>query len=224
MATEGDVMPSGGFRSAFSLGDKRAFVTFDPDEWLTSTFRALKDYLMRNADRDIYEIVGSFVEADDLARELPLKKTIIHFEVDIIDNNLLGFGDGVVKVNEDEIQETVSEEEAVWHEINFDVGVWASDGTGGVTARMDAYQLLCNLLSGPSAEERFFTESEGVEIRYFRGGRFDLEKVNDVRLYRAVDMELLVRVAGRKTSVPKPYITDLVPESHLEIGEEVLSG
>ena len=217
-------MPSGGFKSKGTLGEKRIPLTVDPDEWLLSTFRAFKDHLSRNFDRDLYEIVGSFAEADDLARDVPLRKSLIHFEIDDIDNMRLGFGDGVVKIIEDVPDQSLTEEEAQWHEINFDMGIWASDDTGGVTARLEVYQRLCNLLDGPSAEERIHTETDGIEIRSFSGGRFDLEKVQDVRLFRVVDMELVVRVAGRKTSVPIPYIDSLQVEGKLDIDGVILTG
>jgi len=217
-------VPSGGFTSKGTLGEKRIPLTIDPDEWLLSTFRALKDMIERNFDRDLYEVVGSFAEADDLARDVPLRKSVIHFEIDAIDNMRLGFGDGVVKRNENLVDDSLTEEEAQWHEINFDVGIWASDDTGGVTARLKLYQLLTNLLDGPSAEERVHTETDGIEIRRFNGGRFDLEKVQDVRLFRVVDMELVVRVAGRKTSVPIPYIDNLHVEGKLDVDGVILTG
>ena len=206
------------------LGLNPQYLSLDPDEWLVTTFRALKNYILRNVNPNLYQFVASFTEASELATKQPLAKTLIHFEIDEITNYPLGMGDGVVKVNENIPDQSLTEEEAQWHDINFDVGIWASDQTGGVTARLKTYEILSDLLDGPSARERLLNETDGVEIKHFRGGRFDVEKVNDVRTYRVVDMELLVRVAGRKTSASLPYIDELVPDSNLENLEEDLLG
>ena len=197
------------------------FPKVDPDEWLPTTQRALHDYLKRNFNLDIHDIVVSFAEADDKARNVPLEKRIIHMEIDVIDNRPLGFGDGVVNRVYDDPNFEVVEEEAQWHEINFDVGVWASDETGGVTAQLRAYQQLADLLDGPSAQDRVLEET-GVEILSFRGGNFLVEKIGDVRMYRVVDVALIVRVAGRKTGQPMTYIDEINQIPELEIGGEVI--
>lgn len=187
----------------------------DPENWLLTTFRSLKWYLEQNLDTDIYQIVGSFAEADDLAQKLPLEKTIIHFEID--DNALepLGFGTGLVDTV-DHGDGTATEITAEFHVMNFDVGVWASGFDGGVTARMLAWQRLIDLLSG-HASIVAVREATDIEIRHFHGGRFEVERVNDQKVFRVIDSELQVRVAGRKQITSLPLVDDIEQDPNLRI-------
>jgi hypothetical protein len=197
----------------------------DPNNWLTTTPRCLKSYVEARLDLDFHTVVMSFGEADDLAREQPLETRIVHFEIDDIDNRRLGLGDGVVKrnINPNPLVFTLTEEEAQWHEFNFDIGLWVSDEMGGVTARLELYERLTDMLDGPSAEQAVWDETD-IEIRSFRGGQFELEKIGDVRIYRVMGMELMARVAGRKVSAPMPYIDETLQSPGLDIGGEIIIG
>jgi len=197
----------------------------NPDNWMTTTPRCLKEYIEDRLDLDFHTVVMSFGEADDLARQQPLEKRLVHLEIDDIDNRRLGFGDGVVKrnINPNPVIYTLTEEEAQWHEFNFDIGLWVSDEMGGVTARLELFERLTDMLDGPSAEQAVWDETD-IEIRSFRGGQFELEKVGDVRIYRVVGIELMARVAGRKVSSAVPYIDEAEQDPELDIGGEIIVG
>jgi hypothetical protein len=187
----------------------------DPQQWLVSTFRALKSYLEENLDTDVYEIVGSFAEADDLAQKIPFEKTIIHFEIDDIGSQPLGFGDG--KLDEiDNGDGTITEKLYEFHTINFDIGIWASSFDGGVTARMLAWQRLRDLLAG-HASIVAVREATDIEIRHFNGGRFEVERVNDQKVFRVINSELQVRVAGMKERGAATVVDDIDQDPNLTI-------
>lgn len=184
---------------------------YDPDNWLISLHRSLREYILRgfknsvkNGNGDsigdqVYQVEFDFPGSDQLARLMPLQKTLIHFVVDDIENPILGFGDAVVSRTPDPTNTYMIEEEAVPHVVNYDVGIWASDDSGGSTARLEAYQVLNSLFSGPLAMNGCRVQTGGVEIRSFVGGRFIIETINDVPVFRTVDTTLVVRVYERNT-------------------------
>src|SRR4029077_993749 len=69
------------------------------------------------------------------------------------------------------------------HLINLDVGIWASDRSGGVTARSRAKQILQNCLGGARGIEKLRDFSDGddgqLEIMSFTGGRFVPRPINE---------------------------------------------
>jgi hypothetical protein len=189
--------------------------TFSPDEWLVSLFGSLTDYINAEIDQSVmvgldpqglraYEVVMDFPDADSLPEGAEFNRTIIHFGIDDIETRQLGFGPGIVNSEitdgTDLVAGTVSDQEAKSHVANFDVGIWASDESGGITSRLRAYQLLDKLFNGMIAKTRCWDFTEGVEIRFYNGGRFVNETINDVRVFRAVGMELEVRVYSRQVA------------------------
>lgn len=212
-------------------------VIFDPDSWLISLHRALKDYVENEINEyvqsggngvglDVYDVVFDWPDAAELAKEAELPKTIIHFVVDDMDTRRLGFGNQHVAAVEEDRAEPASDlirfHEANGHIVNFDVGVWASDQSGGSTARLVVYEMLFKLF-GTEAARRRTRDTIEVEIQRFNGGRFIIDKIGDVRVYRIIDSELVVRVYSR--TVDGPYVIvdqEAVLDDNLEIdGTEV---
>jgi hypothetical protein len=188
---------------------------FDPEKWLETTMRAIKDYVVNAINMNVYEVVMEFPGAALDAKELPLRKTIIHFEADDMPEKVIGFGDNIFRLNYDGPSETVNPQEAREHRIDFDVGIWSSDASGGTTARMRARQILSDLFGGAQAIERLRAASDGgdgcVEILRFGGGRFAIDTVNDQRVFRMVDGLLEVRVFSRTplSDTPGPSIEEI---------------
>jgi hypothetical protein len=182
-------------------------ILFDPDHWVTSAWRSLKGYVLASIDEDIYQIHFGFPEASDLGEWLPLEKTLIHFEIDDITHPPIGFGDQIIDQEYDDTDETLVEHEAQIHIINFDVGVWASAKSGGVTARLEAYQLLTDLFNGPTAFQNL--HDIGIELRSFTGGSFIKEEIDNISVFRVVNMVLVIRVVSRRIVGPTPYITQI---------------
>ena len=187
--------------------------TYDPERWLETVVRTLREYAengfhnaVKNNGGDpvgdsVYEVVMEFPSNLDPARELPMDRTIIHFEIDDIVDIVLGFGDNIIRENFNESDYTVHPQEARVHRINFDVGIWASDRSGGTTQRLRAYQVLTNLFHGSRARRGIWNASTegdgGIEILEFTGGRFLTERTGDIPLYRMIDCQLEIRVYSR---------------------------
>lgn len=189
--------------------------TFSPDDWLVSLFGALTDYINTEIDETVmvgldpqglraYEVVMDYPDSNSLPEGAEFKRTIIHFSIDDIETRMLGFGTGIVKseitLGTLLVPGRVSDQEAKSHVVNFDVGIWASDESGGVTSRLRAYQLLDKIFNGMIAKTRCWDATQGVEIRFYNGGRFVNETINDIRVFRAVGMELEVRVYSRQVA------------------------
>ena len=178
-------------------------MTYDPEKFMETTLRTLKDYVSANLNTSIYSVVMEFPGAIEDSEKLPMKKTIIHFELDDISSSPVGMGDNAFADNYDSVAQTIQPQYAQMHRMNFDVGVWASDRSGGTTARMRAKQqleFLFGLNSGGIDRLRNFSDNgDGViEIVSFSGGRFVQDtSENDTRLYRMVDCSLEVRVFSR---------------------------
>lgn len=180
--------------------------TYDPQEWLVSATRCLNEYLndrflaaLGDDFNDAYEIVMDFPSADELPKAAEFTRTILHLGIDDIENRRLGFGDNSPSFTETDatpaVAGTLAPRYATEHRISLDVGVWASDASGGVTARLRAYQWLDRFLSGEKARQDLKTATDGgVEIMSYMSGRFANETINDVRVFRMVGAELVVRV------------------------------
>jgi hypothetical protein len=221
-------------------------MTYDPEIFLESLMRELKKYVgtaLNNSVRDssgnpvglynpptntngIYELVMEFPTPESMRTKVPLPRTVIHFEIDAIDHRWVGFGDQVKRLNYNSTDQTVSPQEAGWHRINFDVGVWTSDKAGGTTARMRAMQTLRFLFHGKLAQQAFDASAKGddgrIEILHYMGGRFITETINDVLTYRTVDGTLELRVFSRTPlylSPPAPAIEEIVQDPNLLIVE-----
>lgn len=199
---------------------------FQADNWLVTLHRALSEYVSTEIDEyvqaggnpaglEAYDIVFDWPEADDISQESRLKKTIIHFVIDDIDNRRLGFGSGEVKsvetLNNEPDADTVQYFAGQGHVVNWDVGVWASDESGGSTARLVVYQMLQRILGTEIGRKKLHDATSGIEIIRFNGGRFITDRINDVRVYRIVDSELVARVYSSISDQPQ-VIVDQEPE------------
>jgi len=184
-------------------------VTYDPTAWVTTMQRSLKEYVLAEIDAVIpegglnaFEVVMDYPISAAGSLEADLQKTIIHFEIDDINSIKLGFGSDIVKVEytpgDVANAATIVESEARCHRVNYDVGVWASDVSGGATSRLVAYEILDKALGGEMARQKCKTVTQGVEITGFTGGKFVIDTLNDVRVFRVVDCSLDVRVYSRK--------------------------
>lgn len=209
---------------------------FLASDWLVSCFASLTDYINGeidnaikndvngNAGLQVYKLVMDFPTSEEVPENAQLEKTVIHLAIDDIDNRRLGFGESFVKA---EIVEptvpdagTITNHEAQWHEINFDVGVWASDESGGSSSRLRAYQMLHSILGTEEAKRRCFDTTGGIEIRRFNNGRFIIEKPNDIRLFRIVGAELVIRVASDHVAAAVEIVDEEpIQQQDVEIGE-----
>jgi hypothetical protein len=198
-----------------------AIIEFDPDAWLTSLQRSLEDYVMGEIDAfikqgandvglEVYDVVFDWPDAAELAKAASLPKTIIHFVIDDIDNRPLGFGNNAPAATEELHDEPdpdlIRYHEGNGHVVNFDVGVWASDHSGGSTSRLVVYQMLYQLF-GTELGKQKTRETIDVEIQRFNGGRFIIDKIGDVRVFRIIDCEMVARVFSRTTG-PDLVIVD----------------
>jgi len=203
---------------------------YDPEAWLITTLRGIKDYAKIGFDNavknnlgasvgdEVYEIIMEYPSADTLAKLAPFTKTIVHFEIDDIDTPIFGMGNNIFNWNYDPTLKWVRPQEAQKHILNFDVGIWASDRSGGITSRLRAYEILNDLFGGASAKNKLMAATElndgGVELLSFTGGRFLADKVNDIIVHRMVDCTMMVQIFSR---TPIPETTEAI-----ETIEEIL--
>jgi len=199
---------------------------FDPEHWMESANRCLKSYVESNINTRIYSVVMAFPAPQIAEIKMPLHKTLIHFEVDAIDDRVVGMGQNYFALNYDDVTKTVNPQEAREVHINFDVGVWSSDASGGLTARMRARQSLTLLFGGQLAKQRLIDATDGgdgyLEILSFSGGRFVMDMQNDFRLYRMVDCTLVLRIFSRTPLLPEggPTIEDIQQDPNLSIVDQ----
>lgn len=195
-------------------------VYFNPENWLVSTTRALEDYtltklgeILGRPAEDLYEVIMQFPGTilDLRMKKMPLEKTVIHFELDDTQEGVLGFGENIQQNNYDSALGNYPQEAGI-RLLDFDVGIWASDRSGGTTSRMETRQLLSQLFSGAQAIQNLRAATDGgdggIEIQGFSGGRGATDTINDVIVYRQLDSTLSVRVFSRtpKPTVPVPTI------------------
>lgn len=196
---------------------------YDPELWLETTVRAIKDYVRNNINTRIYDVSMEFPSPEVEQYKMPLRKTIIHFEVDDMPESLIGIGDNIFALNYDPVRKTVNPQEAREQRLNFDVGIWASDDSGGTTSRMRAKQILSNLFGGSTGIKALYEAAEGddgsIEILRYEGGRFAIDTINDVRVFRMIDCQLEVRVFSRTpiSDEPGPAIEDIQQVPNLTI-------
>lgn len=189
-------------------------MTYNPEIYLESTMRELEKYAnngFNNAVLDgnlqpvglnAYQIVMEFPgDVIEDIQTVPLPRTIIHFECDDAEDKVVGFGDNIFAWNYDSPSATVTPQEASQHQLNFDVGIWSSDVSGGTTARMRAQQILKGLFVGFLAQQNLTASCDGgdggLEILRYHGGQFVTERVNEINTYRMVGAELELRVFSR---------------------------
>lgn len=179
---------------------------YDPDNWLVSMTRAIGDYVTSVLNDPDSSVEMSFPDTSKWVKETPLANAVVHFEQDAISDPILGFGvpgDDVYDSNAG----TNLHREAAMHLVNYDVGVWVSAEAGGGTKRMELVQALKNIFTTATGKQAFNAATEGLWPVSFEGGRNQLDRVNDLPLWRALDMTLVVRCFSRHT----PTTPDVVP-------------
>lgn len=183
---------------------------FDPAAWLVSLTRAIEDYAKAAFPSTLYDVRMSFPDPLEIVTLFPTKKVVIHFERDAVDSPVWAFGiPGVDEwSNPTHLSGTFRVLEAQRRLVNFDVGVWASLDAGGETSRMLAVQMLHDLFGPAGARQAFNFATGGIVINSFEGGRDATDRVNDLPVWRTMDMRLAVEVFSK--SVPA---TEVVPET-----------
>jgi hypothetical protein len=198
-------------------------------------FRALKEYATAGIEAlgngnglDAFDIVMGYPDPAMKAFPSELTKTIIHFEIDDITDVPFGFGQNIVQEDIEGDGNTTpystTYSEAMCKVVNFDVGIWSSYQSGGVTSRMVAYQALNSLFSGASAYQTFQEASGGLEIRSFSGGRFLPDHINDIPVFRVVGGELVIRAYVRRTFGPYTGIDTIIQDPTFHIDSQTTKG
>ena len=205
--------------------------------FLESTVRCLKEYLeyqfrvsvndgQEYVGLDAYEVVAEFPALGLELRKMPMQRTIIHFEIDDIQNIVIGMGENIFETTFDSDTGQNINRTGAAHTLNLDIGIWASDASGGTTARMRANQILHNVLGGTLGITKLRNFTDGgdgmLELLSFTGGRFVLDKINDMTVYRMVECTLVLRVFSRvplDDELNAPAIQDIIIDPDLSITE-----
>lgn len=190
---------------------------FNPDDWLVSATRAIETYVAGQLNGNLYQVEMSFPDVLTWPRTTPMAKTLIHFEQDDIADPILGIGFPGVDVFDAELGTYVLHE-AARHQLNYDVGVWASAASGGETSRMRAVQALKNIFTVAGSRVDFHDATGGVKVLSFDGGRNHLDRINDLPVYRTVEMTLVVEVFSRHI----PATVEYIPEDFDQVQELVI--
>jgi hypothetical protein len=178
---------------------------FNPDKHLTSTIRALSDYITNAFDAAIVLVRAEFPPPDGW--ETPLAQVLVHLELDDDAPQPVGFGTFQRATYNAVTQMSVIEEATAWYHLNFDVGVWAFQEAGGATARMEVQETLKRLFIGNQADLDLAAATNGIHVLSFSGGRHVTDTINGQPVWRAMDMTLNVRVCGRRTYPARAALT-----------------
>jgi hypothetical protein len=109
-------------------------------------------------------------------------------------------------------------QEAMQHILNFDVGVWASAQSGGGTTRMEVVQALHNIFGPAKSRQDVEAATDGIVVVSFNGGRFVLDRINDLPVWRAMDMTLELHVFSRHIpATPDVAIDSFNQGEHLSV-------
>lgn len=208
---------------------------YDPTTPISSAFRALHDYVSVKmpvyasdfADPDlrskrIYDLVMEFPGASVL-KYMPLPRTLIHFALDDMESPRVGFGSESIIDLYDEDTGIIRGYEPTWDVLNFDVGVWATDRSGGVSSRLEAIEYLRELFNSNSARIQLFQETGGVNVTRWSGGRNAQDTINDIDVYRYVGATLEIRLGGLSAPLDSHAVTGFVVEQEYEVGEAVIT-
>lgn len=201
-----------------------SILQYDPDEWLLSATRSLESYVKDKVDDELVNVEMSYPNTDNWTKETPLAKTLIHFEQDDQTNPRWGFGHPGEEVFTPSPDAGVSPglwriDEAQQHTINFDVGVWASDESGGATARMKYQQLLVNLFGYAGAQTKLYEDTGGIWVVSYSGGTHRTDRINDLPVWRALSMTLIVRIFSRHEGVNEVVPDDFDQTEDLTIAD-----
>lgn len=175
-------------------------VTFDPDDWLVSTTRAIGAYVSNYLNDPDLGVEMSFPDTRNMQKETPLDKALIHFEQDDISDPVLGFGvpgKDVFDYVTDPAAPTYAKHETMQHHINYDVGVWVPAEIGGATKRMQLTQSLKNMLTTATGKKALNGATGGLWIVSFEGGRNELDRINGIPIWRTLNMTLIIKVFSR---------------------------
>lgn len=192
-------------------------IQYDPDNWLVSATRSLGSYVEdRLANPDV-SVEMSYPDTTRWTKESPLEKTVVHFEQDSNPSPPIGLGIVGVPVY-NAVAGTEEFQEAMQHFLNFDVGVWASAQSGGGTQRMEIAQALHNIFGPAKARQDLATTTDGLVVVAFNGGRFVLDRINDLPVWRAMDMTLELHVFSRHIpATPDVAIDSFDQGEHLSV-------
>ena len=80
---------------------------------------------------------------------------------------------------------------------------------GGATKRMETTQALKNLFTSVYGKRKFNEDTDGLNVVSFLGGRNIIDRINDVPVWRGMDMELIVRVFSRHVPSTPPVTVPL---------------
>lgn len=199
---------------------------YDPENFLVSLTRAIKAYVIwgmnaflgsgvvYNSQTNTSGVIDVIMEYPPAGVEVyttPLPRSILHFEIDSVDGELVGFGNNIFKETYDEVEKFLIQQEGSAHRVNFDVGIWTSDKSGGTTMRLMMRQALDQIFLGVKARNNFKLAVDNgngsPEILSFSGGGFIVENLNDVKTYRMIDCTLELRCYSRS----KADVSDAVP-------------
>ena len=198
-------------------------ITYDPESWLLSATRSLGDYVTTTLDDPDTDVEMSFPDTRSWPKQVPLAKALVHFEQDGLDNPILGFGspgDDILD-DSDPLNPTLLHREAAMHDLNFDVGIWVSAECGGTTKRMELMQVLANMFTTSLGKKALNAATEGLTVMSFNGGRFEIDRINDIPVWRALDMTLIVRCFSRHIpAVPDVVALDIYQDQDLTIRSE----
>lgn len=206
--------------------DPNEFVLNQHEGWLVTALRAVKVYTQAYLGQhgDDLEVEMNFPDTVTMEKQLPLPKPLVHFALDNIEDPLLGFGTpGILVTNDydDPANPTMGLVEAAQHILNFDVGVWVSSEAGGETKRMQIVQALKDGFARQGGRQAFRLGTGGLNILSFDGGRFALDRINDVPVWRAMDMTLLVRAFSRHAPIsswPAEFTVNVEGELVIQTG------
>jgi hypothetical protein len=194
---------------------------FNPDKYLTSTVRALSDYITNAFDAELVKVLKEFPPPDSW--ETPTEQIIVHLELDDDAPQPVGFGTFSRDTYDALTQTSVIEEATAWYLLNFDVGVWAFQEAGGATARMETQETLKQLFIGNQADLDLAAATNGIHLAdpsmSFSGGRHITDTINGLPVWRTMDMTLVVRVCGRRTYAATAAIEaiDQAPELVIDV-------
>jgi hypothetical protein len=183
---------------------------YDPQNWLVTMTRGLEDYAKAAFNGDLYTVQMSYPDVANLTNGQPLDKVLIHFERDVVDSPVWAFGiQGVDEWSDpSHLSGMFMVHEAQRVIVNYDVGVWASADAGGETYRMLAVQTLHNIFGPAGVRQNFNALTQGITIGSFTGGRDTTDRINDLPVWRTMDMTLVLEAFSRGPD-PAP---DVVPE------------
>lgn len=207
-----------------------AYLFDNGEDWLEGVYTAVVEYLkdslleILGADWDgLYEVIEGFPPDDTFDRKrMPPERTLIHLDIDRIENPIFGFGDNVVdRTYDSPASDQVTEVEAQKHVINFDLGIWSSERAGGGTARLRAYQVLTHMFQGTEAYRECNTKA-GVQIESFGGGQNIIETINDIKMWRVANISLVIHCFNRRYKTPVPYVQTATSEGTIHIDDTVI--